>query len=242
MRTHNLTQDRGTNYGVVRLELLESIYSDLYTQRLKYSREDEWPHRILNHCAVTGWDDLPNNRIALTVRRDADHDGPSKGTPSVHILSADVVIVATGYRRDAHEGLLKSTRHLLPNSDHDFSVGRDYKVEFRNGAIKDDAGIWLQGCNESSHGVRKRVKLPSNSTDVLTSFYSSAILCFPFLQHEGVTWFNLCLVIVRTQLKANEQYLCSGPMVGHLGMRNTRIADFHYDPSLNPHFQSMFSQ
>lgn len=160
-RMHNLTQDRGTNYGVVRLELLENIYSDLYTQRLKYSREDEWPHRILNLSVVTSWKDLPDKQIALSIRRDPNYDDPNHDPPSDHVLLADVVIVAAGYRRDAHKDLLKPLRHLLPDTGQQYSVARDYKVKFRDGTIRNEAGIWLQGCNENSHGVRTKPSINS---------------------------------------------------------------------------------
>jgi hypothetical protein len=32
-------------------------------------------------------------------------------------------------------------------------VQRDYRVNFADKAIGADAGVWLQGCNEQTHGV-----------------------------------------------------------------------------------------
>ncbi|KAL9094748.1 MAG: hypothetical protein Q9165_003019 [Trypethelium subeluteriae] len=153
-RSSSISQDRCTNYGVVRLELLEAIYSDLYTQQLQYSsHEDEWPHRILNNSVVTGWEDLPNGRIALHICDEGDRSDPKGATACKQTLTVDVVVVATGYRRDAHENLLRPTRHLLADSDGVFQVGRNYQVKFGNGTVSDDAGIWLQGCNENTHGL-----------------------------------------------------------------------------------------
>ncbi|KFY24438.1 hypothetical protein V491_02160, partial [Pseudogymnoascus sp. VKM F-3775] len=34
-----------------------------------------------------------------------------------------------------------------------FPVGRDYKVQYAPGAVEEGAGIWLQGCNEKTHGL-----------------------------------------------------------------------------------------
>lgn len=41
IRADGLALDKGTNYGVVRLELLEEIYSDLYSQKIQYSNESD---------------------------------------------------------------------------------------------------------------------------------------------------------------------------------------------------------
>ena len=34
-----------------------------------------------------------------------------------------------------------------------FPVGRDYKVQYAEGKVEEGAGVWLQGCNEKTHGV-----------------------------------------------------------------------------------------
>ena len=63
----------------------------------------------------------------------------------------DLVIVATGYVRNAHETLLEPVRYLLQSDT--YTVGRDYRIKFKEEAVGDDCGIWLQGCCEESHGV-----------------------------------------------------------------------------------------
>lgn len=63
----------------------------------------------------------------------------------------DAVIVATGYVRNVHETLLKSAKSLIKGDS--YTVGRDYRVKFREGTVAEDSGVWLQGCCESSHGV-----------------------------------------------------------------------------------------
>lgn len=34
-----------------------------------------------------------------------------------------------------------------------FPVGRDYKILYDDRKVDEEAGIWLQGCNERTHGV-----------------------------------------------------------------------------------------
>ncbi|KAI9692081.1 MAG: hypothetical protein M1820_009549 [Bogoriella megaspora] len=159
LRHDSIMEDRCTNYGVVRLELLEEIYAGLYTQRLKYPSQEQWPHRILNHSFVSGWKEKPDGSLLVHLQHERDQGQVCNGTKSENVLEADAVIVAVGYRRDGHEEMLKSSRYLLPNQDHTnskFEVERDYKIKFREGAVADDTGIWLQGCNESTHGVSSK--------------------------------------------------------------------------------------
>ena len=71
-------------------------------------------------------------------------------------MDLDLVIVATGYLRNTHEDILKNAQHLMPGGeapDKRWTVSREYRVQFEPGKVADDAGIWLQGCNERTHGV-----------------------------------------------------------------------------------------
>jgi L-ornithine N5-oxygenase len=52
--------------------------------------------------------------------------------------------------------MLRGLRHLMPGGDvpgQSWTVRRDYGVAFQTGAVESDAGIWLQGCNEKTHGL-----------------------------------------------------------------------------------------
>jgi len=78
------------------------------------------------------------------------------------VLDVDYLFTATGYLHDAHEEILAPTEHLLSLSNRNekgsnqskFQVGRDYRVQFDDEKVDgEQAGIWLQGCNESTHGV-----------------------------------------------------------------------------------------
>jgi L-ornithine N5-oxygenase len=164
LRAATLTEDKGTNYGVVRLGLLEHIYETLYMQRIKYgnsaAEEAQWPHRIKPHRRVTAVEDSPviPNGVRLQVRDQSplyfsEVAGGQEGRETVDV---DAVFVATGYQRDLHETLLKDARHLMPGgdlSDARWTVQRDYRVNFENKAVSETAGVWLQGCCETTHGV-----------------------------------------------------------------------------------------
>lgn len=159
IRANSISQDRNTNYGVVRLDLLERIYETLYTQRIRYESEDEWPHRILTHRAVSHIEDSPviSKGVRLHVRNESG-GFHHNDTSTDETMDVDAVFFATGYQRDIHEEILKNCRNLMPGGDVGkkfWTVGRNYRVNFEPGMVSDDAGIWLQGCCENTHGVRK---------------------------------------------------------------------------------------
>jgi lysine/ornithine N-monooxygenase len=150
-RKQAIDEDKGTNYGVVRLELLEHIYEQMYMQRI----QDPIPSH--GRCKI-----IPNRKItsvktsedssSLMLQLTPTHD---RGEDATEELACSHVFVATGYTRNAHQEILKGTRVLLPE-DHQgdaFPVGRNYRVEYDRDKVDDSAGVWLQGCNESTHGV-----------------------------------------------------------------------------------------
>jgi len=84
-------------------------------------------------------------------------------------LDFDAVIVAAGYSRTMHQTILAPLLPLLapsplssdpPHSTHNpntstnpFKVRRDYSIPLDSSKVSKTAGVWLQGCNESSHGL-----------------------------------------------------------------------------------------
>ncbi|KAL2355371.1 L-ornithine 5-monooxygenase (L-ornithine N(5)-oxygenase) [Cryomyces antarcticus] len=180
VRSAALKLDRGTNYGVVRLELLERIYEDLYTQRIKYRNEDEWPRRILNHRTVTSITDTPDSPNTVRLHIDNQSGQHRKhGTVGEESMDPDLVLVAAGYTRDTHEAILHGARGLMPGGDAEgkrWTVGRDYKVQFEEGKVSSDAGIWLQGCNESTHGLSDTLLsvLATRSGEIVQSMFGKA--------------------------------------------------------------------
>lgn len=150
-RQRSLTADKATNYSVVRLELIEQIYNDLYLQRVQNPNEKQWQHRILPASQITRvehHDGAQNNRMRIHVNSAKENDPTFQGKES---LEVDALMVATGYQRDAHEDLLRNVSHLRPMST--WSPGRDYRVELDPRKVSSQAGIWLQGCNEKTHGL-----------------------------------------------------------------------------------------
>jgi L-ornithine N5-oxygenase len=153
-------ENRCTNYGVVRLELLERLYEKLYMQRIRYGNDErDWPHRIIPNStviAVNAFDKF------ISIHTDVF------GKDGLQAMDFDFVIVATGYTRSEHEKLLGEWIHDIPGRDQShrsWTVGRDYRVNFESEpAINSEAGIWLQGCNENTHGVRNpRNAFPCNN-------------------------------------------------------------------------------
>lgn len=149
VRTAAIKRNKDTNYGVVRIELLEHLYEDLYSQRLRDPNEGSWAHNIVPLTGVASVQpNAPNNRLRVRMK---------------NIISGmeteedfDAIVVATGYIRNLHQAILASTRDLLKKDATGcecWSVGRDYKLQYDTGKVADNAGIWLQGCCEVTHGV-----------------------------------------------------------------------------------------
>ncbi|KAF2019674.1 hypothetical protein BU24DRAFT_431388 [Aaosphaeria arxii CBS 175.79] len=163
LRAVSLREDKATNYGVVRLGLLERLYETLYTQRIQFGNgkaEEQWPHRIMPYRLVTDVQASPviKDGVRLEIRDQSPlyFSNIPNDRERTEIEDFDAVFVATGYQRDLHETLLKDARHLLPGgelADTKWSVQRDYRVNFVEKKVSEDAGIWLQGCNEKTHGL-----------------------------------------------------------------------------------------
>ena len=136
---------------MVRLELIEQIYHDLYTQRIKEADETKWRHRILKSRQVTQVSKDKDGKLVLTLQ----NLNPLKSDSLLEsdTVEVDAVFLATGYRRNAHEMMLKGVEHLRRPEESRWQVRRDYKVEMDPEKVNPKAGIWLQGCNESTHGL-----------------------------------------------------------------------------------------
>ncbi|KAK6528914.1 hypothetical protein TWF694_004143 [Orbilia ellipsospora] len=148
-RQAQLVENRATNYSVVRLELIERIYHDLYVQRLRDPSGSSWRLNIQSHTEITGLNDATSDKqVSLRMSH------RENGVHTIENHEFDLVIVATGYARDMHKELLAPTKVLLddPTAER-FPVGRDYKVQFGEGKVGAEAGIYLQGCNEMTHGL-----------------------------------------------------------------------------------------
>lgn len=169
IRAQAIADDRNTNYSVVRPELIEHIYLKQYDQRLDNPNEGEWRCRILCHRIVGNATVLANDsgmRLTLQTTRPKScvnkQDVDEGYVSEAESLVVNYVFTATGYHHNSHEEILAKTEHLLPlrftkegnEAATRYPVGRDYRIQFdENKVDSKQTGIWLQGCNEATHGV-----------------------------------------------------------------------------------------
>lgn len=175
VRIAAIAQNKSTNYGVVRLELLEKIYSTIYEQRIKTNEEEKWQHRILPFRHVTDFEDLPGGgRIRLQIRNDSSGFGESERS-TMESLNVNAVFAATGYTRTAHKDLLRPAEHLRTGKE--WNVARNYRVQFEPGRVSENSGVWLQGCNETTHGLSDSLLsiLATRAGEVVESIFSSSL-------------------------------------------------------------------
>jgi len=120
-------------------------------QRLRSDDETTWRCRIMPHRAVISASQSSDSFVLLKLGNPAEADSEADEE-----LEVDYVFAATGYRRNAHEDMLSEVRDLLPEEnmkENKFPVSRDYRVCYDEEKVDDKAGVWLQGCNEGTHGV-----------------------------------------------------------------------------------------
>ncbi|KIW65278.1 hypothetical protein PV04_07550 [Phialophora macrospora] len=173
LRSANLKKNKATNYSVVRLELLEKMYDELYLQGIKQPDKARWRHQVLPLREISDVvDNGPNERVDLILR---NLDPLSKNGKEV--LSFDAVIVATGYRRDAHVDMLKTCQSINADPTGRWQAGRDYGLELDRAAIEDATGIWLQGCNEETHGLSDTLLsiLSTRSGELVDSIFGATL-------------------------------------------------------------------
>ncbi|KAG4440725.1 hypothetical protein IFR05_003769 [Cadophora sp. M221] len=151
LRAQRIKADKATNYGVVRLGLLEHLYERFYMQRLKSEDERDWQVKLRTNRKVVRSKEV-DGKLLLSFGKVVEDATPQANED----LLVDAVFVATGYERNAHEGMLIKTRGLLTETAQElkkFPVRRDYKIAFDENKVAANAGVWLQGCNESTHGL-----------------------------------------------------------------------------------------
>ncbi|EZF30464.1 L-ornithine N(5)-monooxygenase [Trichophyton mentagrophytes] len=147
-----LSRHRSTNYSVVRPELIEQIYADMYIQKIQYPEETQWQHRIFSSCLISKVESDKSEKLNLSLQHCHTENTTINGTHNEE-MNADALILATGYVRNAHESILASIEPLLAQKQMGWKVQRNYRLELDKSQVDADAGIWLQGCNESTHGL-----------------------------------------------------------------------------------------
>lgn len=155
LREKSIALDKATNYGVVRLELLDELYAELYSQSIRIPDEKDRPLQILNHRNVVSAEDVTvdgESRLRLHIQNETARYATGH-SPSEETLDVDLIIVASGYVRNSHIDMLQDLEQYKQTGSQAWTVNRDYSVQFKAGAIGNDAGVWLQGCNENTHGL-----------------------------------------------------------------------------------------
>jgi L-ornithine N5-oxygenase len=146
-----------TNYSVVDEAMINQIYSMFYKQKVSGDQRHNFRCSTeIEHVTTTG------QGIELALRNTETGDKELEGY--------DAVILATGYERNQHIEL------LAPLADYidDYSVDRDYRLQTDT---RCQASIYLQGCNESSHGLSDTLLsvLALRSDEIAASLYDHLI-------------------------------------------------------------------
>ncbi|WP_440899176.1 lysine N(6)-hydroxylase/L-ornithine N(5)-oxygenase family protein [Actinosynnema sp.] len=127
-----------TNYAVVDTDRIDELYRRVYREKVL----GENRLRLLNLSHVTGLAETPDG-VRVTVG--------SLATGRSEELTADAVVYATGYHEADPTPLLgELAGRCLRDPDDRLRVDRDYRVT-TSGDV--EAGIYLQGGTEHSHGI-----------------------------------------------------------------------------------------
>ncbi|KZL63073.1 l-ornithine 5-monooxygenase [Colletotrichum incanum] len=202
-----IKEAKATNYGVVRLQLIEALYEMLYHQKRTLGTDErKWPHRMLFGRDITQvTESKETDRLQIHVRRlenacDSLEDGFVSQLPGDEVLDVDLIIAATGYQRNAHIDMLRDSWNLLPevspagnagdrelvdgweicgpdatSGSRKLEVGRDYRVRYAAGTVAPEAGVYLQGCCEATHGLSDTLLsiLAVRSAEIIDSIFPS---------------------------------------------------------------------
>ncbi|KAI2052914.1 PAK- GC kinase Sid1 [Ophidiomyces ophidiicola] len=175
-RQQRLKENKATNYSVVRLPLLESLYEKLYHQKLLNPDHSTWQLHFLTNREFQGIEASPSesgqNQVELRFKHTLTGESEKLNG------KFDLVILATGYKRNPFSSVLKPLESIVEAgpSGTQFRVDRNYRLCFAPGKVGSDAGIWLQGCCESSHGLSDSLLsiLSVRSSELLDSILASS--------------------------------------------------------------------
>lgn len=147
---------RDVNYAVVDHHLIRKIYRALYDMRV----EGRQRARLLPYKTLLG---VRRTAAGLEARyRDLVRD-------EEETIEADGMVLCTGYRWDKEHPLLEGLADCFETDDRGgYEVLRDYRLAPKPGF---DAGVYLQGYCESTHGISETVLslLPIRAQDIVDS-------------------------------------------------------------------------
>lgn len=117
-RQNFLLDAKATNYSVVRLELIESIYERMYDQKRDIGPDEtQWPHRIRGGYAINSVEPKgpnPEDGLRIQIVPVSGIPGDNEPIGPGEVIDVDLIISATGYQRSAHLSMLKESFPLLP--------------------------------------------------------------------------------------------------------------------------------
>ncbi|KAJ1558831.1 hypothetical protein HK096_002700 [Nowakowskiella sp. JEL0078] len=183
-RQMELKKNRSTNYAVVNIDMIESLYGMLYKQKLPGSTMTE--NEILSSHQIESAHKEKNGQITLKL---IDTSIERKE----YYKTFDAVFVGTGYTRVGHLDILKSVRqYCTPRGNCCKIEGVDAVLpldDYR--VLMDDrckAGIWLQGCCEDTHGLSDTLLsvISVRSEEVLKSIEKNLKLQKDLVLHSTV--------------------------------------------------------
>lgn len=135
---------------MVRLPLIEGLYEKLYRQKLVKPNPRDWTLFLHPSSEIRGLEKGKPGQVERPVHLQVKNmqTGQIRKTSDAY----DMVVFATGYQRNPIDGILKDLKPLLLDNQED-PVLRNYRLRFQPGAVRRDAGVWLQGSCEGTHGV-----------------------------------------------------------------------------------------
>lgn len=242
-RIATVSENKQTNYSVVRIGLLEHLYSGMYMQRLQNPDSSKWQHQMLNYTSIVKVEERENG-VRLHLKDSRKYASST--------LDVDAVMVAAGYKRDIHETMLAPCRSLMPANAREksrCSVTRDYRVEMEGGT-GNGTGVWLTGSNEDTHGVSLSHSIIHSSTNTTNSWL---IHCSRFSRRVVENWFSLCSAkshqssshCHRRNLKNARGYRCSllfdttgriGSCIALLGVEESLVTEHSRGCSIYSHW------
>ncbi|EGF98827.1 L-ornithine-N-5-monooxygenase-like protein [Melampsora larici-populina 98AG31] len=173
-----LNQSKATNYGVVNPETLKSLYETIYAQKVEEDIEFQGRNlnssskiKIINHSIIKEIED--SSPLIVTIENVLTGERCQK--------TYDAIILGTGYKRESWKEILFNPTSSQPQSKNlsnlfinhqsnqsiknlinSFQISRHYRLllplEFQDQERNHDhrffrPTVWLQGCNESTHGI-----------------------------------------------------------------------------------------
>lgn len=163
---------RDVNYAVVDQPLIQKIYRYLYDERAAGNHRA----RLLPYVELEA---IETEGETVHVRfRHVIEERPVE-------IECDGVVVATGFRWDKQHPLLDNLAPHLETGADGYKVRRDYRIEGRPGF---DAGVYLQGYCEASHGLSETVLslLPIRAQDIVDSLIETTAMPREAVTEAGV--------------------------------------------------------